>query len=292
MNTGNRVRFFVCLFLAVGVLVGVGIWFHTPTRHEDSDIEKAEIKALNQAALSSWEAAAYEPNNPARLDNLEANAEAIIRGIPVVGNVSRSGPAGRATTRIVHVCDDPIVPAKSLQVEENSGTYRLFLARAEVVHHQQVALLQCLIRFHGLKVIYVEGMNDNGTESWKARIEILKEMLGHEPRLDALRSVGKIEWADRNQLANIRKHRLKAGAAAVLEALGEVETLPLEASTVPSQDISSRDRAIVKRLLGAAPCAVATLGGAHDLAAELKRQAPGAEYLRVEVKRYVQADGR
>ena len=46
----------------------------------------------------------------------------------------------------------------------------------------------------------------------------------------------------------------------------------------------------VKRLLAAGPCAVATLGGGHDLAAEVKRQAPEAEYLRVELSRYIAVD--
>ena len=71
--------------------------------------------------------------------------------------------------------------------------------------------------------------------------------------------------------------------------MGEVTTLPLEASAVPAPDVAARDRAIVKRLLGAGPCAVATLGGGHDLAVEMKWQAPEAEYLRVELSGYADA---
>jgi len=101
-----------------------------------------------------------------------------------------------------------------------------------------------------------------------------------------------LEQTTRDLLPDIRKQRLEADASGVLEAWGEVSTLPLEASAVPSKDIAARDRAIVKRLLTAGTHTVAVLGGGHDLADELKRRAPGGEYLRVEVTRYIHTDVR
>jgi hypothetical protein len=159
-----------------------------------------------------------------------------------------------------------------------------------MLHYQQVTLLRCLVRHHGLKTIHVEGMGDDGRQAWQERIKGLKEMLADEPLHRGLVAAGKLEQAARDALADIRKERLHAGAAGVLEAMGVVRTLPLEPFAVPLKDTAGRDRIIVKRLLGVGPCTVATLGGGDDLSDELERQATGAEYLRVELLKYVDAN--
>jgi hypothetical protein len=242
-----------------------------------------EAQANEQAKQSEEQFQAYAPASSVRLDDLAADADALLRGVPGVARVVRQGPASKPAMRIVQLCDSPLVPAESLRLQPDSGAYREYLARAEMLHHQQVAFLRCLVRRHGVKAIHTPGLTDVSSSVWRENVALLKGMLVNEPDLLAARTAGKQASEAGALLARVRSQRLQTGPVGVLEALGEVRALPLEQRPGGGPD---REAAIVSRLLAAGPLSVIVLAGRHDLAEEFQRQGLLVQYLRVEMTRY------
>ncbi len=148
-----------------------------------------ERQAARKPRRSEEQFRAYAPTSPVRLDDLAVDAEALLRGLPDVARVVRSsGPASKPALRIVQLCDVPVEPAESLRLQPNSIAYREYLARAEMLHHQQVAFLRCLARRHGVKAIHTLGLTNVTASVWQEDVGLLNRMLADEPDLLAQES--------------------------------------------------------------------------------------------------------
>jgi hypothetical protein len=215
---------------------------------------------------------AYVPVRPTRLDDLDADAVALLSGLPGVARVVRSGPEHKPSVRIVQLCSAPLPPARMQRAGTDSAAYLDQLARTDALQEQQVTVLRCLARHHGVKAIHAEGLADISAGIWHTNVALLKEMLLHEEELHAAGAV--------TLLARLRDQMRLAGPVGMLEARAEAKALPLE--TRPGGG-PERDAAIVARLLAAGPLAVAVLDGSHDLTEEIERQGLLVQYLRVEL---------
>jgi hypothetical protein len=201
--------------------------------------------------------------------------------------------------------------------------------RVELVQVQQVALLRCLAKRHGLKTVHIERLTAEGAAEFKTRIAALKEAEPHQATLrqqlaevqallKKLADDGKARserfakaQAVEKDIADLLEHHrmelLELGAIAHLLVSGELQqVLPLDdealldaakprlknGEVVPDPAAkAARQDGMVRALLKAGPVAVAVLGGAHDLTDSAQRVAsPGSEYLRVTVQAYQEVE--
>ncbi len=277
---GGVVTFYARLRLIVGLALAVllgGAWLWSRWAEPGAGVAGLEAQVREQERQAEQQFRAYAPERSVRLDELDADAVALLSGLPDVARVVRGGPEHKPAARIVQLCNRPLLPAETLRVAPDSDAYRGHLAGIDMLQQQQTAVLRCLARHHGVAAIYAEGLADVSASVWHANVALLKDMLLHEEELQA---------ANANELlSRLRQQRRLTGSVGVLEARGEAKALPLE--TRPG-DGPGRDAAIVKRLLKAAgPLAVVVLDGSHDLTEEIDRQGLLVQYLRVEMAGYM-----
>jgi hypothetical protein len=268
----TRLRLIVGFALAV-LLGGAWLWSHWAEPGTDVAGQEARVREHDRQA--EQQVRAYAPERSVRLDDLDADAVALLSGLPGVARVVRAGPEHKPAARIVQLCDSPLLPAQALRAEPDSDAYRGHLATIDMLQQQQAVVFRCLARHHGVKAIYAEGLADVSAAVWHANVALLKDMLLQEEELQA---------ANANELlARMRQQRRLTGSAGVLEARGEAKALPLETR---AGNGPGRDAAIVKRLFQAGPLAVVVLDGGHDLTEEIDRQGLLVQYLRVEMVGY------
>src|SRR6185437_13734048 len=89
---------------------------------------------------------------------------------------------------IVHLRDWHYVPkdlyaidlknatGRELSQEEIDRLHRELLLEVEAVQLEEMALLRCLIKYHGLKRIYCEGLTANDFPNYKEKVAVLREM--------------------------------------------------------------------------------------------------------------------
>lgn len=169
-----------------------------------------------------------------------------------------------------------------------------FLSEVESVQAEQMRLLRSLAKSHQIKRVFIEGLIQEEVERFEG---LSVKVAEHRPR--------KSDTPLAQLLAEIhRENKLLIGAAGQLLGKGELEkVLPadnkkrLEAANPVKEDgqvkfdIGANERredAIVRNLLAAGlPVKVLVLGGAHDLADNLKQSGhEDVEYVRVELKAY------
>ena len=114
--------------------------------------------------------AVYSPKTQGRIDDLTAPAVDILRGLPGVVRVEVAQVAN-PTRRIIHLRDWHYVPkdlftldlndlhGRTLTAEELDRRYRESLLEVEVVQLEQMAMLRCLIKHHGLREVHAEGFS-------------------------------------------------------------------------------------------------------------------------------------
>ena len=260
------------------------------------------------------------------LDNLDADAVAIFRQLPGVVQVTRHGPPGRPSHRVVHLLDWHFVPKdryaadlrslsdKLLSDAEVEGHWKELLREVAVVQTEQLVVLRQLIQRLGLRSIHVEGLTSRDMPIFEAKVAVLRkvgaelaslrsivEELGEE---DAGQLVKQLEGVEQQQHRDL----LQLGAAGRLLMEGTIKAVvPLEevasyeaadpvaedGTVVLNQDrIEARQDAQVKRLLDGGKCSLIILGGAHDLSDNLDRFSGGqTEYIRVATKRWQEIAG-
>jgi hypothetical protein len=265
-----------------------------------------------------------EPSAIGSLDDLSTNATAILRQLPGVVEVKRSGTSEKPTHRIVHLLDwhfvdrdDYAADLRSLSDgplsdEEIDSRFSDLLDEVELVQEQQLAVLRSLIKLHGLKRIHVEGLTEQDKFIFDAKISALRKvgqqladlrkdnselLADKEPDAETKKIIDGIEQVEQQY----RRNLLQIGAAGKLLLSGELESvLPLEdaeayaaanpvdedgAVTLDQKKIKTRQDGQVRLLLDNGPFAVIVLGGAHDLSDNVNRLSGGkAEYIRVEVE--------
>jgi hypothetical protein len=215
-----------------------------------------------------------------------------------------------------------VQPAKGkpLTQAEVDWHYQQLLAQVERAQEEQIAALRFLIKYHGLKRIFIEALTPDGEEDFNLIVEALKEPESHQATLrqrqqEMQKLLAKLtaEGAEKtpryakakvfekeiaDMIAGHRRHLLQIGAAGRLLLSGDLQqVLPLDDAealadakpamvddklTFDKAKVFRRQQAIVHRALAGKPVAVIILGGAHDLS-DAVRAAFGdrCEYLRV-----------
>jgi hypothetical protein len=320
--------------VALAVLAFYLLFKEPPPPGGISDNRLTRLRAMveRQEKESTEAATSYAPKVTARLDDLTASAESVLRQLPGVVQVEVAVQAQDPKHRIVHLRDWHFVPkdlyaldlrdsaGRVLAVEEMDRLHEELCLEIETVQLEQMALLRCLVRHHGLKRIFCEGLTPKDMPNYNERIGVQRSMEREEiPQLQKqladVRDLKKgveaaaIEREITGLLWEHRKRLLDLGAAGRLLIAGDIEeVLPLDDAELldqakpitpdgrvifdPDKLAARRDR-IVKVAMARGPFALIVLGGSHDLSDSVRRLGGGrCEYIRLTTRRVRQfADG-
>src|SRR5208283_4725144 len=90
--------------------------------------------------------------------------------------------------RIVHLRDWHFVPkdlyaldmrdshGRTLSTDEIDRLHEELLLEVEAVQLEQMSLLRCLIRHHGLRTVFCEGLTKNDLPNYHEKIAVLQDM--------------------------------------------------------------------------------------------------------------------
>lgn len=304
-----------------------------------------ELRSLveQQEKESAEAVAAFAPKSLSRLDDLTISAEAILRQLPGVVKVEVTVRAEKPTHRIIHLGDWHFVPkdlyaidlrdsaGRPLTDEEVDRLHEELCLEVEAIQLEQLAMLRCLVKHHGLKRIFCEGLTEKDLPNYKERIGVLRAMEKEEipqlrKQLDEARALKKsmeatgrtntegyekatsIEREITGMIWDHRKKLLELGAPGRLLIAGEIEeVLPLDDAEQldrakpitpdgkvkfdPAKLAARRD-AIVRAATAKEPFAMIVLGGSHDLSDSVRRLSGGhCEYVRVTTRRFKEFSG-
>jgi hypothetical protein len=162
-----------------------------------------------------------------RLDDLAGNPVSLLRSLPGVAEVWRSGSIS-PTVRIVHLQDWHAIPPDlhALDGGKNGQSYADHLDEVEAVQADLLALLRALAEEQGVKEVLAEGLTPDGMMAWRARLDAYAEAAGQQTDLQRT-----LEDADRlgkpdlvrkalELLEQHRRDRLDLGPVGVLQAEG------------------------------------------------------------------------
>jgi hypothetical protein len=296
-------------------------------------IAKLKDRISQEKAAAEDAVSRYAPTTPGRIDELTTPAADLLGGLPFVAKVEVALRARRPACRIIQIRDYHFVPPDLFHqeivamtdrmptVDEGGLLYQEHLLRVELVQVQQLALLRCLVKHHGLKTVHMERLTAEGVPEFKTRVAALKEA---DPHQDELRRqlaevqallkkltdegkagserYAKAQAVEKEIVELLEHHRLELlelGAVARLLVAGELrEVLPLDDAKLldaakpklgdgklASNPFAAvfREAWMARTLTEAGPVAVAVLGGAHNLKGPLGTVG-GVEYLRVTVR--------
>lgn len=303
----------------------------TPATIENR-IPKLKKQIAEQEVESAQAVAKYAPKSNARIDDLNSPVVDLLRNLPGVVQVEIGVTAKNPARRVIHLRDWHSVSkelyaldmkqahGRELTAEEIDQIHQELLLEVELVQLEQMAVLRCLIKHHGLKRVFSEGFSPGELEAHRERIAVLQSMDKEQvpqvrKQLEEVRKL--LEGATGEQkdkaeaikaqlvtMLDDHKHRLlEMGAAGRLLISGEIEdVLPLEDAdalekanpVTPSgvvkfdpKKLEARHDAQVKAIMKEGPVAVIVLGGANDLTRSIQRLGGGnCEYLRVTTKRF------
>ncbi|MBI3410370.1 MAG: hypothetical protein HY040_18680 [Planctomycetes bacterium] len=210
-----------------------------------------------------------------------------VRALPEAAAVDYSGPAD-APLIIVHLRDWHFVPKELADLE--GLDFSALLSTVEKVQADQLGIARFLVREHGAKAIYCEGLSGEALPALRLRLDLLRDM-------DALDKAGKLDPAEKEQKRSLA---LEVGTPGRLLALKEiVDVLPLEDQKAledakpeakggeilfDAAKVKARRIAMVSHL-PVEGLAVVILGGSHDLEPHLPT---GTLYVKVTPKNYPQ----
>jgi hypothetical protein len=334
--------------LAIGtgsVALGVFLYFKSHYFPQQQPEFQNRIPTLKKLVAEQEEEAArvvanYLPDSKARLDDLNVRLEDILRQLPGVVQVQVDAGTDKPTHRIIHLRDWHFVPGdlyaldlrngagRELSDQEIDRLYQEHLLEVEAVQQEQMALLRCLIRHHGLKRIYAEGLTAKDVPNYAEKVGVLRAMEQKQIRqlkqqlfdvrelLQGMEATGRTKidrYAEAKkvesgitELLDLHKVRLlELGAAGRLLIAGEIEeVLPLDDSDlldrakpitpegkvrIDRDKLEARHDAQVKAVLDGATFGLIVLGGAHDLSDSVRRLGQGeCEYIRVTTRRFKQ----
>lgn len=172
----------------------------------------------------------------------------------------------------------------------------------EKVQNEQVMILRGLIREHGIKVVFKEGVSEETLDTFRqhvrefpADVDLSELQRRMEETDDVAERALLLEAIDA-----YRTMRMQLGAVGQLLMSGELEdVLPLDDETwllasdpmlnefrFDSEANQEREREMVRRLIKGGPVVVAVLGGAHNLADKIKATCPRCVYQRITPEAY------
>lgn len=309
-----------------------------------SDDRLAELRARVERELAVGDRAAdnYHPARGGRIDDLAVPTEDILRGLPGVTAVDVAVRPAKPARRIVHLRDLHLVPRDlfAIDVRQAAGQrlpdaeverlYEEHLLETELVQIEQVAILRCLARRHGLRTVRIEGLTAKEVPLFRERIEALREIakdadaarrqLGEVRELmlametagrkgtDGHRQAVAIERDLLMLIGQSRPLLLEVGAVGRLLMGGEIDAVlhlddgaalelanpvtPAGRIRIDAARVRLREDANVRAALDAGPFALIVLGGAHDLSGSVRRLAGDCEYVRVTTRAYREFQGR
>ena len=302
-------------------------------KHKDR-IPKLTKAVAEQEEESAQAVANYQPKTEARIDALDISVVDLLRQVPGVVQVEVGVRAEKPTCRIVHLRDWHFVPKDLYAIDLKDATGRELsqgeidrlhlelLLEVEVVQLEQMALLRCLIKHHGLKRIYSEGLTANDIPNYKEKIAVLKDMeqkqiselrkqladvqeirKGADSKTDRHDQAKKIEAEITDMIDQHRLRLLELGEPGRLLIAGEIdEVLPLDDADLldrakpitpegkvrlDPEKLKARQVAQVKAVMDKGGFGLIVLGGAHDLSDSVRRLGQGrCEYIRVTTRRF------
>jgi hypothetical protein len=286
-----------------------------------------------QERASALDLAEYHPTNKTQLADLGSPVVDLLRQLPGVIEVEISVASEKPQCRIVHLRDWHSVPKEHYAIDMKSSQgreltddevdrlHQELLLEIESVQLEQMALLRCLIRQHGLKLVFSEGLTRKGYPNFIEIMGVLKhmekdqigplrkELVGlrqrittMDPKSESYVEAKKIEEGMADLINQHDLRLLEFGAAARLLVAGEIEEiLPLDDAEVldmanpvtpngvmaDAEKRKAREDAQVKAVLERGGLALIVLGGSHDLSDSVRRLGQGrCEYMRVTTRRY------
>ena len=188
----------------------------------------------------------------------------MLRGLPgvVEVEVEVGVKVEKPTQRIIHLRDWHFVPkdlfaldvGKGATAQEIDRLYREHLLEVEVVQMEQMALLRCLIRHHGLKTVFCEGLTPGELPNFRETVAVLRDMerkdiprikaqlvevqemlQGMKPTTDRYEKAKAVERELTEMLYQHKVRLLQLGAPGRLLVAGEVEEVlpPDDAGLLP-----------------------------------------------------------
>lgn len=271
-------------------------------------------------AFLGFVAQAFQRPSPStRIEDLSASAEPILKKLPNVVDVEVKVQVEKPSHRIIHLRDWHWIPRDSFAIDVRNSSeeepteenidrlYGEFLLQVDAIQTEQLEILRLLIKGHGLKRVFIEGLAAEEMPNYLEKVDVLRDMEQNQvTRLkEQLSQARELKSAEIEQqiVGLLEEHKfrvLEIGAAGRLLLAGEIEeVLPLEDSVLhsnadPTKDgkiqfdrdkVRARNDAQVKAVLDKGPFGLVMLGGAHDLSASV-RQHPGCEYVRVTTRRF------
>ena len=221
------------------------------------------------------------------LDDLEADAVALLNEADGVARVERLVAVPRPQHRIVHIADWHTVPRALYAADlrdisdhpitdaEIDDAHAFSAAVTKVVQASERKLLRWMGRYYGVRSVHLEGVTDRDASAYLTLIQTvgrrgadyLPPDFGAAAQAFLVGDIEEVRAAEDGE----------AHQRAAEEALGR-HLFDGPANT-------AREGAIVKRLIASGPLAVIVLGGDHDLSEHI-RSVPDCEYLRVFVEGY------
>jgi hypothetical protein len=335
MKVGKR-SLAVLLLAATGVVVAaaaIRFWHRTEEGASPLQATRDRIERLRQLLEQAEKDAplaveGYHPKGAVQLDDLGADAAALLRRLPGVARVEVVVKVERPTARLVHLLDWHAVPrdlyaadlraaaGRSLTDEEVAALHEELLLQVGLAQEEQMTVLRCLAKHHGLKRVLAEGLTVVGQGSYGALIEALRKAEADRQELrqqleevrllksDKARALeAKVADLLARHRADYRDRFLEAGAAGRLLVAGDLpQVLPLDDEALlqaarpvlpdgtvradPAK-VRAREVAQVRAALAAGPCALIVLGGAHNLTDSVRRLGKGTcDYLRIVTRAY------
>ena len=254
-----------------------------------------------------------------QIDDLTVSVVEALKRLPDVVEVDVKVRVEKPTHRIVHVRDWHFINRDAFGIDAQNSSenelsesdishhYGQFLLQVDAIQTEQLAILRRLIKDHGLKRIFVEGLSAEELPNYLERVAIFRDLEQNQiPKLrkqleEALALKAKdIEQQAMGMLDEHGVRLLHIGAAGRLLLAGEIEeVLPLENSVLHEQadpitggkisfdrdKVRAREDAQVKAVLDKGPFGLVILGGSHDLSDSVRRY-PGCEYIQVTTKRF------
>jgi hypothetical protein len=309
-------------------------WLRSPIDGEsppvtDERLRELRLRIEREVAAADEAIEAYRTGTDGHLDDLALPAEDVLRGLPGVAWVERLVVPEKVARRIVHIRDLHLVPRDlfALDVRQAAGRplsdaeidklYDQHLLETELVQIEQVTVLRCLTRHHGLRRLRIEGLVEGEAKLFAEKAEALKGLASttadarvqlREVR-SLMRSPHRHDEAaaiERQLVGLIDQHRpylLEVGAPGRLLMVGEpVAVLPLDDGLlldaarpvtpdgrvrIDPAKLRRREDAMVRAALDGGPFALVILGGSHDLSPSVLRVAGrDCEYVRVTTGAY------
>jgi hypothetical protein len=270
-----------------------------------------EILEVSDDLLSN-----YQPKATGSVRDAETDLSTVLNGLPFVDVVQVYPAKGKPKRRIVHLANWHAVDADLLtaDIEDQLGRkltdgeqflyHWRHLAEVETVQAQQMAALRCLMKHHGLKSVFCEGLtSETDRDDLKLAVRVLdasfrrqhgtlvryaKTVVGSskEESLDLELMIPQVEREILQQAGSVFRLQRSGLTPEILEdAKTLAESAPEFGKENPFQKEEKREDAIVERLKVAGGGFV-LLGGAHDLSDNLKKRDPGCELYVVSVKAY------